>query len=312
MTGVLARPPGARSPSRPPAPGGWWRRDRLSGYVFVAPQMIGFAIFLGIPILTVFWYSLFDWNILSGTAELTGTANYRQMASDPLVREVLGNTLVFAGGLVPFNLALALALAVVLDRRLPGTTLFRVLFFAPVVVSIVAWAVVWSFLLQQDGGINLTLQAMGIDGPNWLRQSSTALPAVICVQVFKNVGLNMVLFLSALQGVPADVKEAATVDGATALQTLRRITLPLIAPTVLLVSIITVIGAFQVFATIVILTGGGPGNATNVLVYYVYQQAFERYEAGYASAGAVVLFVIVMIVTAIQWRLRRRWVFHEQ
>lgn len=290
----------------------FWQRDRWSGYAFVAPQVVGFAVFLGLPILLVFWYSLFDWNVLTGQAPFAGIDNYTRMAGDPLFATVLRNTLVFSLGLVPANLALALGLAVVLNQKLAGSTAFRTLFFAPVVVSLVAWAIVWNFLLQADGGINLMLQTLGVDGPNWLRDRAWAMPAVIAVQVFKNVGLNMVLFLAALQTVPEDITEAAKVDGAGPLPLFRRITLPVIAPTVLLVSIITVIGSFQVFATIVVLTGGGPGNATNVLVSYIYQQAFQRYEAGYASAGAVVMFTIVMALTVMQWKLRKRWVFHEQ
>lgn len=289
-----------------------WQRDKLSGYVFIAPQYLGFIVFLGIPVLLVFWYSMFDWHILDGTAPFAGLDNYQRMLEDPLFATVLRNTLLFTLGLVPLNLALALGLALLLNQRLMGKTLFRTLFFAPVVVSLVAWAIVWQFLLQDDGGINLALQSIGIDGPNWLRESAWALPAVIVVQVVKNVGLNMVLFLAALQGVPKEIQEASRIDGAGPIRTFRSITLPMIAPMFLLVSMITVIGSFQVFATIVILTGGGPGNATNVLVYYIYQQAFQRFEAGYASAGAVILFVIVMVLTLIQWQLRKRWDFHEQ
>lgn len=290
----------------------YWQRDSWTGYAFVAPQFIGFAIFLGVPMVAVAYYSLYDWHILRGTAELTGASNYARMLQDPQFATVLRNTFLFSAGLVPFNLALALGLALLLDQKLRGTTVFRTLFFAPVVVSLVAWAIVWNFLLQADGGINLFLSTLGIDGPNWLRESEWAMPSVITVQVFKNVGLNMILFLAALQSVPGEIIEASRVDGAGPVKGFRLITLPMIAPTILLVSMITVIGSFQVFATIVVLTGGGPGNATNVLVYYIYQQAFRVYEAGYASAGAVVLFVIVLALTVAQWQMRKRWVFHEQ
>lgn len=288
------------------------QRDNLAGYALIAPQYVGVLVLLIVPIVLVFNYSLYDWNILSGEAPFVGVDNYRRLFADPQFGTVMTNTGLFAGLLVPANIALALTLAVIADQRLPGTTLFRTLFFAPVVVSLVAWAIVWRFLLQDDGGINLALQSIGLDGPNWLRSTTWALPAVIAVQVFKNVGLNMVLFLAALQSVPSDVKEAARVDGAGPFQTFRRITAPLIAPTILLVSIITVIGAFQVFATIVVLTGGGPANSTNVLVYFVYDVAFRRFDAGYASAGAVVLFVIVAVLTWLQWQARKRWVFGEQ
>lgn len=290
----------------------YWQRDRLTGYAFIAPQVIGFVLLLGVPVALVFWYSLFDWNILRGQASFAGLDNYARLAQDPQFATVARNTLLFSLGLVPLNLTLAMGLALLVNQRLRGSVVFRAAFFAPVVVSLVAWAIIWNFLLQADGGINLVLQSMGIDGPNWLRSRTWALPAVIVVQVVKNVGLNMVLFLAALQTVPEDVTEAARIDGAGPVSMFRRVTLPLIAPTVLLVSIITIIGSFQVFSTIVVLTRGGPGNATNVLVYFIYQQAFQRYEAGYASAGSVVLFVAVMVLTAIQWRLRKRWVFHEQ
>lgn len=289
-----------------------WQRDQLAGYALIAPQYVGVVVLLLVPIVLVFNYSLYDWNILSGEAPFVGLDNYQRLLDDPQVTTVLRNTAVFAGLLVPANIVLALLLALLVDQELPGTTVFRTLFFAPVVVSLVAWAIVWRFLLQDDGGINLVLQSMGIDGINWLRSTTWALPAVIAVQVFKNVGLNMVLFLAALQSIPDAIKDAARVDGAGPFQTFRQVTAPMIAPTILLVSIITVVGAFQVFATIAVLTGGGPGNATNVLVYYVYDVAFRRFDAGYAAAGAVVLFVVVAILTLLQWQARKRWVFHEQ
>ena len=179
-------------------------------------------------------------------------------------------------------------------------------------MSLVAWTIVWNFLLQDNGGINSILRTVGVDGPNWLRGDTTALLSVVVVQVLKNVGLNMVLFLAALQGVPASLLEAAQIDGAGAWRRFRSIILPMISPTVLLTSIITVSGSLQVFAQIQILTGGGPSNHTNVLVYYFYQQAFQNHDFGYGSALAVVLFVIILGLTLLQWRLRKRWVFLEQ
>jgi multiple sugar transport system permease protein len=186
-----------------------------------------------------------------------------------------------------------------------------VLFFSPVVVSLVAWTIVWRFMLQANGGINDLLHSAGITGPNWLRSGGTAMAAVIVVQVFKNVGLNMVLFLAALQGVPQELYDAARTDGASAWTTFRRITLPLISPTLLLTAIITVVGSLQVFAQIAVLTEGGPGTSTTVLVYYLYQQAFQFHAFGYGATLSVLLFVIVLALTVLQWQLRRRWVFHE-
>ncbi|WP_285102701.1 sugar ABC transporter permease [Promicromonospora sp. MEB111] len=287
------------------------RRDWLVGYTMVAPVVLGSLAFVVLPLGMVVWYSLHEWNVLANTFTFVGAENYQRMASDPGLADALAATVWFSIGLVVVNIALALLLAVLLNQKLPGTTTFRTFFFSPVVVSLVAWTIVWSFLLQADGGINGFLEQAGVQGPNWLRHPTTAMIAVIIVQVFKNVGLNMILFLAALQGVPEELQEAARLDGAGAWRRFRSITLPLISPTILLVSIITIVGSLEVFAQIDVLTGGGPGNSTTVLVYYLYQQAFRFNEFGYASALAVLLFVIVLVLTLLQWQSRKRWVFHE-
>lgn len=266
------------------------RRDNLVGYLFIGPQLVGSALFVLLPLGLVVWYSLHEWNVLAGTFEFTGGDNYHKLLNDPKLGEVL-------------NLSLALLLAVLLNQRLRGTTFFRTLFFSPVVVSLLAWTIVWQFLLQDDGLLG--------GGPNWLREEGTAMVSVIVVQTLKNVGLNMVLFLAALQGVPNQLYEAAQLDGAGAWTRFRRITVPLISPTILLTSIITVVGSLQVFAQIAVLTQGGPGLSTTVLVYYLYQQAFQFHHFGYGATLSVLLFAIVAALTLVQWRMRRKWVFHE-
>lgn len=305
-----------RAATRRPAPARarFWtlrRRDKLTAYVFIAPQLAGTVLFVLVPLVLVFWYSLHQWNVLANTFAFSGTDNYRQLAQDPNLPSVLRATLLFSAGLVVVNLALALLLAVLLNQKLRGTTVFRVVFFSPVVVSLVAWTIVWRFMLQANGGVNSLLSAAGGHGPNWLRSGGTAMAAVIVVQVLKNVGLNMVLFLAALQGVPPELYEAARTDGAGAWTVFRRITLPLISPTILLTSIITVVGSLQVFAQIAVLTQGGPGTSTTVLVYYLYQQAFQFHAFGYGATLSVLLFLIVLVLTVVQWQFRRRWVFHE-
>ena len=287
------------------------QRDHLAGYLFIAPQLIGSALFVFVPLGLVVWYSLHEWNVLAGTFEYVGGDNYQTLVDDPKLPSVLAATGLFSVGLVALNLSLALALAVLLNQRLRGTTVFRTLFFSPVVVSLVAWTIVWGFLLQDNGGINGLLDGVGIDGPNWLRGDGTAMASVVVVQVVKNVGLNMVLFLAALQGVPADLFEAARLDGAGRWTQFRRITVPMISPTILLTSIITVVGSLQDFTQIAVLTQGGPGTSTTVLVYYLYQQAFGFHHFGYGSALSVLLFAIVGILTVVQWQLRKKWVFHE-
>jgi multiple sugar transport system permease protein len=316
MTVLLDEDAAARASARTAAPRSRRRftlaqRDAAAGYLFIAPQLLGILAFVLIPMVLVVYYSLQEWNVLSGSIQFVGTENYAKLFADPQLGPVLGVTAVFSIGLVAVNIPLALVLALMLNRRGRGIAFFRTAFFSPVVVSIVAWTIVWGFLLQDNGGINGFLQALGIDGPNWLQSGPTALGAVILVQVFKNVGLNMVLFLSALQGVPQELYEAAQVDGAGRWTLFRKITLPLISPTLLLTVIITIVGSLQVFAQIAVLTAGGPGLSTTVLVYYLFQQAFDFHHFGYGSTLAILLFVIVLVLTLLQWQLRRRWVFYE-
>ncbi|WP_238019134.1 sugar ABC transporter permease [Dactylosporangium sp. AC04546] len=285
--------------------------DRLVGYLFITPQLVGSAVFVLLPLGLVLWYSLHEWNVLAGSFEFVGGENYQALLDDPQLPSVLRATGLFSVGLVVFNLSLALLLAVLLNQKLRGLTVYRTLFFSPVVVSLVAWTIVWGFLLQSNGGVNGLLDTIGVEGPNWLRNGTSAMVSVVAVQVFKNVGLNMVLFLAALQGVPHELYEAAQLDGASAWTRFRRITIPMISPTILLTSIITVVGSLQVFAQIAVLTQGGPGTSTTVLVYYLYQQAFQFHHFGYGSTLAILLFVIVLALTLVQWQMRKRWVFHE-
>lgn len=304
----------AASAGPPTGPGRFWtlrRQDAASGWLFVLPQALGFLAFVLYPLIAVVYYSFHTSNVLSGVTKYAGTKNYSQLVHDPATPSVARATVLFCIGLVVINIALAMLLAVLLNQRLRGTTVFRTLFFSPVVVSLVAWTITWNFLLQNNGGINSILHVVGIDGPNWLRGDNSALVSVVIVQVFKNVGLNMVLFLAALQGVPRSLLEAAEIDGAGAWRRFRSVVLPMISPTTLLTTIVTISGSLQVFAQIQILTEGGPNNRTNVLVYFFYQQAFDNHDFGYGSAVAVVLFAIILVLTLIQWRLRKKWVFYE-
>lgn len=315
MTTTTTRPTGqAIAPSGGRAAGrrrSHRRADILTAYLFVAPQVLGILLFVFIPLGLIVYYSFHEWNVLAGTFTFVGTDNIEKLFNDPNLPPVLGATAVFCVGVVVGNIALALFLAVLLNRKFGATTFFRTIFFSPVVVSVVAWTIVWGFLLQDNGGINGILQLFGVEGPNWLREGPTAMASVIVVQIFKNVGLNMVLFLAALQGVPRELTEAASIDGAGGWTIFRRITLPMISPTILLTTIITIVGSLQVFAQIAVLTKGGPGISTTVLVYYLYQQAFEFHRFGYGSTLAILLFLIVLVLTVVQWQMRKRWVHYE-
>jgi len=289
-------------------------RDSLWGYLFIAPQLFGFLIFVLGPLISIFVFSTQSRNLLSGEVSFISLENFRFMFQvDPVFYQMLRNTLVFASGLVPMNVILALMLAILLAPQFKGVSVFRAIFFAPVITSTVAWIIVWTFILQGDQGlINQALATIGVKGPNWLFEPGPAMFSVILVRVLKNVGLNMVIFLAALQDLPRDYVEAAEVDGASRMQTIRYIILPFLAPSILLVSVITVIGSLNVFDHILLLTGGGPSNSTTVLAYYVYFNAFRSYEIGYGSSIAVLLFLTALVLTAAQWSVRRRFVYHER
>ncbi|WP_240034747.1 carbohydrate ABC transporter permease [Glaciihabitans arcticus] len=287
------------------------QRDAVTGYLFIAPQVLGILAFVIVPLALVVYFSFHEWNVLAGTFTFVGAENFERFLTDKNIAPVMQSTAVFSISLVIANITLALLLAVLLNRTMRGVTFFRTLFFSPVVVSLVAWTIVWGFLFQDNGGINGMLQVIGIEGPNWLREGPTAMASVVIVQVFKNVGLNMVLFLAALQGVPQELQEAARVDGANPRTVFRYITIPMISPTILLTFIITIVGSLQVFAQIAVLTQGGPGISTTVLIYYLFQQAFLFGQFGYGSVLSLVLFIIVLILTIVQWQLRKKWVFYE-
>lgn len=298
--------------TRPPAGGdGRARREALWGYGFIAPQVLGFLVFVLGPLVAVFYYSFHDYNTFTGDMSFIGVENYRELASSGTFATVLRNTAVFSLGVIPANIVLGIALAVLVNRQWPAIAFFRTAFFVPVVISLVAWSLVWDYLLQANGGLNAALDAVGVDGPNWLEDPAWAMVAVVVVQVFKVVGISMILFLAALQEVPQEVVEAARVDGAGTFAILQRITLPLISPTILLVAILATINSLKAFAQVFLLTEGGPGLSTTILGYYIYDQAFEAFKNGYASTLAVVLFVIVLALTIAQWWTRRRWVFNE-
>ena len=286
-------------------------RNARTGWLMIAPVLLGFVLFVVYPIFSVIRDSFTSYNPLSGESAFIGIDNYTRLISDDTALTVARNTFIFALLLVPINMILALTLASILNANFAGKIGFRAIFFSPVVVSTVAWTIVWRYILQDDGPINFGLGQIGIDGANWLQDGSWPMISVVMVQVFKNVGMNMVFFLAALQGVPDEMYEAAEIDGAKRWSQFRYITLPFISPTILLVSVLTIAGAFQVFAQVLLLTSGGPGLSTTVLAYYIYLTAFKIFDLGYASALATVLFIFIMILTVIQWRLRKKWSFRE-
>lgn len=283
-------------------------REALEAWLFVSPIVTGFLIFFVGPLVAVVFYSMTEWNLLTQQATFVGMRNYVDaLTQNPDFWHVIRNSLIFAAGLVPLNMALALCLALALSRPFLGVVFFRTIFFAPVITSAVAWAIVWKFLLQGENGfVNQMLAIIGIDGPNWLRDPNWAMVAVIFTRVIKMVGLNMILYIAALQSVPRDYEEAARLEGASGWQIFWSITWPLLAPTTLVIMIITMIGSFKVFDHIYLMTNGGPENGTLVLAFYIYEQGFKFFNTGYASALAMIMFVIVLVLTILQLLLRRK------
>jgi multiple sugar transport system permease protein len=287
------------------------REANITGWILITPMVFGFVTLLMVPLITALYMSFTNWPLL-GKAEFIGFGNYRNIILDHDFWKVLGNTFYFAVGLVPLNIILALLLAVMLSKNMPGMGLFRLAIFVPVMTSLIVWSIVWKYMFATDSGFfNQIIQLFGVHGPAWLYNTKLAMPAVIVTSVLKNVGLNMVLFIAAMQQVPDQLYEAAKIDGAGRTRTFFQITIPMITPTIFLTIIMTVIGSMKVFGQIYVMTQGGPDSSTKVLVYYIYEKAFKLFDFGYASALAFFLFALIFIFTLIQWQLRKRWIFHE-
>lgn len=239
-----------------------------------------------------------------------GLDNFKRLLTDDTFKISLWNTVYYSIFTVPFTMAAALGLAMILNQKLKGISIFRTVFFFPHVASLVAIAVVWNLLFHPTlGPINNVLRAIGIaNPPGWTASVQWAMPVVIIVSIWKSMGYYMILYLSGLQAIPAELYEAAKMDGANSFQRFKNITLPMLTPTTFFVSIMLTIACFKVFDLVSVMTNGGPGRATNVLVYNIYNTAFVNYEFGYASAISMVLFLIVLIITIIQFRAEKKWV----
>lgn len=275
------------------------------------PSLLGVGIFTLIPVLASFGLSFAQWNLLS-PPKWVGLANYAALMSEPLFWKVLGNTFVYAFSVVLFEVPIALALAIALNQQGWVVKVFRTVFFLPVVTSMIAIALVWNWIYDpQYGLLNAALGMVGIKPIAWLFTTEWALPALIVMGIWKNVGYSMVIFLAGLQNIPDELYEAASLDGANPWQQFLNVTLPMISPTLFFVMTMSTITAFQIFDSIYMMTEGGPENSTNVAVYWLYQNAFEFFQVGRASAMAYVLFAIILTLTLIQWSLRKKWVALE-
>ena len=280
--------------------------DLPAALLLMLPALLVLGVFNVYPAIDSLYLSFFDWNGISPTKEAVGLDNYRTIFGSREFWNSLRVTVLYAGGMTIIALALGLLVAVLLNQPIRGIALYRVLFFLPVITPTVAAGVVWRYLFDPSQGvINRSLALVGIDGPSWLTDPNWALFAVIIVAVWKRVGFNLVIYLAALQGIPRTHYEAAELDGANPWQILRYITIPLLAPATFFITVTSLIDAFQVFDLVYVMTSGGPLGSTDVFGYLLYRYGFRYHEVGYASAIAYVMFVLIFVVTVVQFRLTR-------
>lgn len=291
------------------------QRYQRAGLLFVLPVVLGTLVFNVLPTLASLGLSLTDWDLIT-PPEYAGLANYQELLTDPNARRTMVNTVIFAVGSVALGIVGSLALALIVNQPIRGVQFFRLAYFIPVVTSTVAIALVWQWILNAKLGlVNLGLRSIGVEGPSWLTDPDIALYSVIVISVWQGLGYSMMIFLAGLQNIPAELYEAAKIDGAGWSARLRFVTLPMLSPTTFFILIISFINSFQVFNIIYVLTTAGAAEnrirALDVWVFYLWQNAFSFFRMGYASAMAWVLFLIIGGVTLLQWRVSQRWVHYE-
>ena len=281
--------------------------QNLAAWIFILPAILGTFIFIVIPVIFSFGLSFTEWDLLN-PIKFVGIENYKLLFKDGLFYKILTNTVVFALSTSILGVIIPLILASILNSKIRGSELFKTSYFLPFITPMVVIGIIWAWIF--DPNIGLLNQVLHIN-INWLYDSKFALPALIIVSVWKLIGYNMIIFLSSLSSISNSMFEAAKIDGANAFQTFKNVTIPLLSPTIFFVIIITAISSFQVFDLIYLMTQGGPFDSTNVLVYAIYKNAFEYFNVGKASAIAYVLFAIILVLTLIQWSLRKKIVYNE-
>lgn len=289
------------------------KKYNIAPYLFIAPNFIGFCVFILIPVLVSFVVAFTDFNIFKGFGEsrFVGIENFTGMFADEWFLAALRNNLIYTVVTIPVILGGSIVLATVLNDKVYCRTALRVMIFIPYIASVVAISVIWMLILNPSQGIlNNFLRDLGMaNPPGWLGDPKWALPAVILVGIWAGLGYNTIIYMSGLQSVPKNLYEAAKIDGASGIQLFFHITVPMLRNTTFFLLITNIIGSFQVFGQINIMTGGGPGNATTVLAHYIYLSGFRYHKMGYASAMAWFLLLIIFIVTLFQWKIQKK---HEE
>jgi ABC-type sugar transport system permease subunit len=288
-------------------------RNRISPYLYLIPSLVFLIAFTYYPIISSIYYSLHEWNLFTREPVFIGLDNYAAMFDDPLFWRVVQNTVVYVAGTIPLTMALALTMAILLNERLGRMrSVYRVAAFYPTMIPMAAAAMLWVWLLNPGIGlINHYLASLGFARIEWLYNMDWALPAIMVTSIWKNFGYFMLIYLAGLQNLPGELYESASLEGATFLQKVRWITLPLLAPTSVFVIVVGIITSFNVFDLVHLMTQGGPGNRTNVLVYYIYQNAFRFWDWGMGSALTVVFVAAILVVILFIMRVLERRAHYE-
>ena len=284
------------------------KAQRNTAILFLIPNFLGFLIFIVYPVLKSLYISFFNWDGL-GNAEFIGIQNYVRLFQDSTFRISFWNNIHYTLVTVPLSIFLGILIALLMNTKIKGIQVFRVIYFLPQITSMVAIGIVWTTVLANYGPVNQFLMTFGMENPpQWLSSTQWALISVEIVSIWRSMGYNAVILLAGLQGINAELYEAAKIDGAGVFKRFTKVTIPMLSPTIFLCLVMQMIGSFQVFDTIMAMTQGGPGRATNVLTYYIYPRAFVDWRFGYASAVAYVLFAIILVFTLIQFIGQRKWV----
>lgn len=285
-------------------------QEWLWGYIFVLPALLGFICFMAYPTVYGLYLSFFDVKLFD--KEFIGLANYMTLFTDINFILSIGRTAYYTIGVLVIGIPLALFLAILVNQKIKGISFFRTIYYMPVITMMIAASMIWKGLLGTNYGlINYVLDFIGIENIPWLTDPKWSMPAIILMSIWKGTGFNMIVFLGGLQTISGSLYEAAKIDGANKIQTFFKITLPMLSPTIFFVTITTMINSFQVFEQAMVLTKGGPQNSTTTIVYYIYNNAFAWFKPGYASAQAVVLFLILLTITGIQFKMQKRWVHYD-
>lgn len=286
------------------------RRECMGFFAFASPWIIGFLFFMIIPMVASAYISLTNWNLLK-PPKFIGLANFTKLFNDPLFYKSLRITLQYTLMAVPANILLSVLISMLLNKNLPGMNAFRTMFYLPSIISGVVISLVWLWMFQPDYGIlNHILGWFGIPGSQWIYKESTALPSLVLMSLW-NLGTNIVLYLAALQGIPTEQYEAASIDGANAIDRFWHITIPGISPTLLFTTLTGVINSMQTFTQAYVMTGGGPNQATTFYAYYIYSNAFVYRKMGFASAAAWILFVIISVITLVMLKCSAGKVYYD-